>query len=153
MAGWPGMVSVANRADGIEKLEMGRPLSISDENGAQIRTVWALWREAGAQQLLFVANTADGEVRAHIEIEAEVTGWENWSLESGASSPVAAHIKAGRSRITLELPPLGSALLMSVEKAATPPVVATAASPATVFATQGNGELSLDRHNALRLNH
>ncbi|MBW3637648.1 MAG: hypothetical protein KY445_14480, partial [Armatimonadetes bacterium] len=151
MAGWPGIIAIENRADWMKLLERNRPLSIADENGAQIRTVWALWREAGAQQLLFVANTADFPVMAHLEVEAEVAGWENWALESGDSSPISAQIEAGRSRITLEMPPLGSALLVSVENAAPTPVAAPAA-PARVLATDGLWELSLDRPNALRLN-
>ncbi len=151
MAGWPGIIQVPNRAAWVENLEFERPLSIADENGAQIRTVWGLWREAGAQQLLFVANTADCHVTANLEIEVTVAGWENWSLENGDSSPIPAQIEAGRSRIALALPPLGSALLVSVEMAAPTPVAAPSA-PATVLATEGLWELSLDRANALRLN-
>lgn len=165
---WPGITLVPTRDAWIEHLEARRPLSVADQNGAQLRTVWTLWREAfgdenreaGAQQWLFVANTDGSAVTAHLEIEADVAGWENWSLESGEKSALAARIESGRSHLSLHLPPFGSALLVSAPRNATKaaalplnvPADAAAPTDATVLATEGSWELSLDRPNALRLN-
>jgi len=150
MLGWPGVESVENREDWLGKLEIGRALSICDQNGTQISEIWALWREAGHQQLLFVCNTSDRAISAQLQIEARVGGWENWHLETGAVKAIEAQIEGETSRIALDLPPFGSALLVSSEKAVQ--TVATPKIAATVLETAGQWQLRLASANALRLN-
>jgi hypothetical protein len=152
MTNWPGIIQLNSRADALQKLEIERKLSVEDENGRQIREVWALWRESGAQQLVFIANTSDAEVSAQIEIDAKVGGWENWSLESGETTLVFAQIEGNRSRIELQLPPFGSALLVSSENAVLAPEVPAVALQTSVLPLDGLWNLKLDRPNALRLN-
>ncbi len=153
---WPGIVKIENHADWIEKLGQNRPLSIADENGEQIGEVWALWREAGDQQLIFVANTADREFKAHISVETKISSWENWRLESGEVAPVKSFFEGEIVQITLDLPPFGSALLvgdLAGGNHSDEPISASVVTPkTTILETSGPWSFSVDRPNALRLN-
>ena len=40
-----------------EALEPQKPLKICDQNGEEIREIWALWRETDERNLLFFTNT------------------------------------------------------------------------------------------------
>ncbi len=153
----PGVTLVENRSAWLAKLETQRRLSITDEGGQQLAGVWALWREAGTQQLLFVANTEAEETTVHIEIAAGVAAWQHWSLEEGSAAPCPAESVGGRSRFSLHLPPYGSALFVGEQ--AVGEQTSDSLEPASpsmlkswVLPTAGDWEMKLGRPNALRLN-
>lgn len=114
--------------------------------------IWALWRETEAQELLFFANTSGERITAQVEVMSQVASWENWSLESGERTAFEAQIEDGKSRFALDLPPYGSALLVSSKSGAPVSRLEEDASPAPPIPLGGEWNLKLDRPNALRLN-
>ena len=139
----------------LEALEPGRALSVSGEDGREIESVWAAWREAEEQEILFLANTWGVPTTVRVEVREDVRRWELWSLESGQPESLPVQDAAqGTSTCTVELAAFGSALLIG-RRDALPLAAAPVAAPATRVARldlEGEWKIELDRPNALRLN-
>lgn len=128
-------------------------LRVRDKNGEICPQIWALWRETDQQQILFFANTGGVAASAQVEVEADVTGWEIWSLESGEVAAFDARVESDVSRFTLDLPPYGSALLVGSSQASQAPIaIRSEKSARPALTLEGEWNLQLDRPNALRLN-
>jgi hypothetical protein len=138
--------------DWLAALNEARKLSVADEAGNQLGEVWALWREAGHQQLLFLSNTSDAEVSTHIEIEADANSWQQWFLEDGSIQDYPSEISNGESRMTVQLAPYGSALFVGDNTPALSSLGQATQTRVLALPTDGLWELELDRPNALRLN-
>jgi hypothetical protein len=136
----------------LDELQARNSLHIRDENGREIETVWALWRETENQELLFLTNTSGARVTANVEIRADVASWQTWSLESGERAPLGAAIEAGTSQFAVELAPYDSRLLIGSREEIAVTAVAEARIETRVLSLDGQWQLRLDRPNALRLN-
>jgi hypothetical protein len=103
-----GMTVLTGNDNWRAELNARRTLSIADDAGNESAEVWALWREAGEQQILFLCNTSDKKVSIRVEIEADVSRWQQWDLESGEAQSYGVDTANGKSRIQLSLPAYGS---------------------------------------------
>lgn len=154
LAGQADVVRIEAREQWLEEIErhLPRDLSVALENGQEAEDVWAVWRQAGSQQILFLANTSDESRRIGVEISApNRTSWREWLLETG---DVTACFQDARGRLSLELPPYGSSLLIG-EKLPTAEIVPgpDRKTPSVfVLPTDGLWEIHVDRPNTLRLN-
>lgn len=141
--------------DWLEALEPNRALSVRGEDGREIESVWAAWREANEQEILFLANTSQAPTTARVEVRADVERWELWSLESGQSESLPVQGAAdGASTCTVELAAFGSALLVGSrdEVPSAPMALPSQAERVAQFDLEGEWKIELDRRNALRLN-
>jgi hypothetical protein len=149
---WTGVTPIRSREEWKVNLEPPRALSIHDGTGQQIHDVWAVWRRAHEQEILFVANTSNRDIEAHVICATGATTWEQWLLEDGSIQLQASQIVDHKVQMSIALPPFGSALLMGScgESSAIP---ATLALPRVlVLPMDGQLEITLDRPNSLRLN-
>jgi len=158
-----------------EALEARRALSVCGADGRELEQVWAAWREAGEQEILFLANTSSEAVRARVEVKADAQIWESWSLESGEATPIQMQAVvrphgAPASTWSVEMAALGSALLVGsgagrsrdsgpaayTEPAGLGPAQSSSAQARTLRVARlplsGEWRVELDRPNALRLN-
>jgi hypothetical protein len=139
-------------SDWLAQLETGRTLSIRDESGREVESIWAAWREAEGQETLFLANTGTEAVQAQVKLKTAALHWEAWDLETGQSRPFAAESAAGESLLPVVLPALGSLLLIGSVTLGESAVESAGDVRATVLDTSGTWDITLDRPNALRLN-
>ncbi|MDF2441050.1 MAG: hypothetical protein JWN98_2034, partial [Abditibacteriota bacterium] len=154
----PGITRINSRVAWNEalngrRLNAARSLSITDGQGNELCQVWSLWREAGAQQLLFVCNTSDRPVDAILQIPV-VCNWQQWSLEDGSARALPTQRDGQQSRLTVSLRPFGSMLLVgdtlsAPERNGEEPMQG---SKVLCLSTEGMWEIEPGQPNALRLN-
>jgi len=154
LAGQAAIVRIENHEQWMVEIDRNLPrdLSVALENGQEAEDVWAVWRQAGSQQILFLANTSNEARRIRVEISApEQTSWEEWLLETG---DVTACSQDAGGLISLELAPYGSSLLIGKKLPAAEIVTGSKREtpPVFVLPTGGLWEIHTDRPNALRLN-
>lgn len=143
----------------LEALRERRDLSVRGPDGREIETVWAAWREARDQEILFLANTSGEALRASVQVRSKTRSWEEWSLESGQARPFRVQESGvdGTSTCSVELAAFGSILLIGRGETAAVQAEAgalAAARKARIARLPLGGEwkVELDRPNALRLN-
>lgn len=150
----------------LEALAPQRALSVRGEDGREIPEVWAAWREAGEQEILFLANTSGAPLRAHVAVRSEAQSWQLWSLESGQAEPLRTVEASGEasgaaqegstSTCSVELAAFGSALLVgsrdAPERAPAQAPMQASAPRVAMLPLGGEWKVELDRPNALRLN-
>lgn len=139
-------------SDWLAQLESGRALSIQDEAGQEIEALWAAWREAEGQETLFLANTASSTVQARVRLQTSVLRWDVWDLENGGARPFTAEVNAGSSQFQVELPALGSLLLVGYSPEAEPAEESPTSLQSAPLDVTGLWDITQDRPNALRLN-
>ncbi|HEX8235236.1 MAG TPA: hypothetical protein VF600_04715 [Abditibacteriaceae bacterium] len=153
MLALPGLKKIGARADWRGPLDVVRVLSVTNEQAQEFTDVWSLWRESGAQQILFLCNTSAEPITAHIQI-AIACAWQQWSLEDGSISAYPAHVDGNRSEFVVALQSFGSMLLVGdAAPSARDESVSVDVPHALCLPTDGLWEITLDRPNALRLNH
>ncbi|BCM93953.1 hypothetical protein IAD21_05848 [Abditibacteriota bacterium] len=152
------IVRVRSANDAVRQVEERRILSVGDGFGRERPEVWASWRQTpqietdDAQNILFLANTCEDALYAHVRVRCDSTHWEEWSLENGEVVPIAAiSQREGESEFKVKLPPFGSALLVGQGRAQSGALPAQTRRT-LVLDTSGEWNVTRDEPNALRLN-
>ncbi len=153
------VITTESITETITSLKADQRLYVRGEAGNELKQIWALWRQTpqsetdDAQNIVFLANTSRDAVRAQVAVRCEAVHWELWSLEDGTSAPLAysTEERMQLTRMEIELPPFGSALL--VGQGGKPVALLPAIPKRTlVLDTGGDWLVTRDEPNALRLN-